>query len=312
MLPRGQTVLFAASGGGHLLQSIMLADELRLRSDSLWVTFDSPQSRSLLEGRRVEFFPDIPPRAYGAAALALPRFLRLLGRESFEAVLSTGAAIAAPALLAAALRSVSASYVESVSRFDGPSLTGRVLQHVPRVRCYTQHQAWEGGRWSYDRSVLDSLMVRGGPATGELAHDRPARVFVTLGTIRPFRFDALVDNLLRVLPEGTDVDWQLGCTGRTDLPGRSSDVLPAEDFDRLATEADLVITHGGVGSALRLLQLGVAPLVVPRRRARGEHIDDHQVQMAREFERSGLLHVCEAGAITTKDLVDLLPKDSVA
>ncbi len=316
MLPRGQKVLLAASGGGHLLQSLILADDLRLRDDSVWATFDTAQSRSLLRGRRVAFVPDIPSRAFGAAARALPDFSRRLGLEPYDAVLSTGAAIAAPALVAAALRGVPAYYVESVSRFDGPSLTGRVLQHVPRVRCYTQHRAWAGPRWSYDRSVVDRLRVRASvlPAQrtpDEQGHDGARRVFVTLGTIHPYRFDALVDNLLAVLPADADVSWQLGCTKRSDLPGRSSDVLSAEDFDRLASEADLVITHGGAGSALRLLQLGVAPLVVPRRRARGEHVDDHQVQIARELERSGLLRVCEAGAITQQDLLRLLQPPTV-
>ncbi len=304
MLPRKQKMLLAASTGGHLAQLRIISDVLDLDPESLWVTFDSAQSRSLLAGRRVRYLPYIRPRGYAAAARVLPRFHRLLRQERFEAVLSTGAAIAAPALIAAAVRGTPAHYVESVSRFDGPSVTGRFVEHIPGVQCYTQHRRWASSRWEYDVSVTDRLLAQV-PARPVAERSGGRRYFVTLGTIEPYRFDALVDNLLAVLPTGAEVTWQLGSTSRSDLPGRVTRYVPAEEFDRLATEADLVITHAGVGSALRLLDLGATPVLVPRRRARGEHVDDHQAQAARELERAGLVHLREAGTITAVDLEHL-------
>lgn len=312
MLPRGEKTLLVASTGGHLAQLLLVARMLDLHADSLWVTFDSPQSRSLLHDRRATFVPYIRPRGFLTAARTLPRFDRLLRAEAFSAVLSTGAAVAGPALLTATARHVPAYYLESISRYDGPSLTGRMVARLPGVRCYTQHRGWAGGRWSYDLSIADHLTARrprvgaGAPGSGSRA-----RVFVTLGTIAPYRFDALVDNLVRVLPAGADVTWQLGCTTRWDLPGTVHEVVSVADFDRLATDADLVVSHAGVGSALRMLDLGVRPLLVPRRSARGEHVDDHQLQAARELERAGLLPVREAGAITAQDVRRLLAGDDL-
>ncbi len=301
MLPRGRRSLLVASTGGHLAQLVLVSQMLDVHPDSVWVTFDSAQSRSLLAGRRVRYVPYIEPRGLGAALRAVPHFDRLLHEEQVDAVLSTGAAIAAPALAVAAARRVPAFYLESVSRFDGPSLTGRVVARIPGVHCYTQHPGWAGGRWSYDLSVTSRLTARRS-ARSSVRLPGGTRCFVTLGTIEPYRFDAVVDNLLAVLPEDAEVTWQLGSTVRSDLPGRVTRVVAAEEFDRLATEADVVITHAGVGSALRLLDLGVAPVLVPRRRSRGEHVDDHQAQAARELERAGLVLVREAGEITAADL----------
>ena len=56
--------LLAASTGGHLAQLCKWSATLGSSDDSLWVTFDTPQSRSLLDGRRVMHVPYIEPRDY--------------------------------------------------------------------------------------------------------------------------------------------------------------------------------------------------------------------------------------------------------
>jgi UDP-N-acetylglucosamine transferase subunit ALG13 len=54
-------------------------------------------------------------------------------------------------------------------------------------------------------------------------------------------------------------------------------------------EARVVVTHGGAGSVLGALAAGHRPLVVPRRAAGDEAVDDHQVDFARRLERDGLI-----------------------
>jgi UDP-N-acetylglucosamine--N-acetylmuramyl-(pentapeptide) pyrophosphoryl-undecaprenol N-acetylglucosamine transferase len=43
---------------------------------------------------------------------------------------------------------------------------------------------------------------------------------------------------------------------------------------------------------------------VPRRLAHGEHVDDHQIQIARELARRGLSVSVDADALTRDDLLD--------
>jgi UDP-N-acetylglucosamine transferase subunit ALG13 len=64
----------------------------------------------------------------------------------------------------------------------------------------------------------------------------------------------------------------------------------------------VVVCHSGVGSALEALDAGHSPILVPRRRAHGEHIDDHQLQVAADLERRGLALVRDPGELSTDDL----------
>src|SRR4051794_35918452 len=115
---------------------------------------------------------------------------------------------------------------------------------------------------------------------GRRAPDRLRRLVVTAGTISPYRFDRLVNAALEVAPLFDEVVWQLGTTLRTGLPGRAVDYLPEREFDDVLRSSDVVISHAGVGTVLHVLATGHVPLLVPRRGGLGEHIDDHQLQLA--------------------------------
>ncbi len=280
----GKKLLLAASTGGHLSQLHRLAERIEPSEDSLWVTFDKPQSRSLLQDERHRFIPYISPRDWAGVARGMRTFDRILRSESFDAVVSTGAAIALSSHLTSRRRRVPTIYIESVSRFDGPSVTGRILQRVPGIERFAQHDGYSPDRWSHEFSVLDTYHRD----ESWVGPDMPASIFVTLGTISPYRFDRLVEKLLSVAPKGTEFVWQLGVTDRTDLPGEVHTEMSAEAFSRAAREADLVVTHAGVGTVMGLLDMRRPSLVVPRRRSRNEHVDDHQLQITREVQRRGL------------------------
>jgi UDP-N-acetylglucosamine transferase subunit ALG13 len=51
-----------------------------------------------------------------------------------------------------------------------------------------------------------------------------------------------------------------------------------------------------------LLELGIHPIVVPRRKSRGEHVDDHQLQICRLVASLGIATVCEPEELTDATL----------
>lgn len=290
----GARTVLVASTGGHLAQLAMLRGRLRTAEGSLWITFDSPQARSVLNGERVTYVGYIKPRGYVDLIRAVPKILRALRTERPDAIVSTGAAIAVAALpLAVLCRVRRVVYIESFSRFSGPSLTGRILRWVPRLEMYTQHASWSDARWKATPPVLTGFRRTTKPAP---VRER-LRVFVTLGTIKPFRFDALVDALVK-LASSVDFVWQLGETTRDTLPGVGHAWMSAEDFDRAARDADVVVAHAGVGTALRLLEIGHYAILVPRRAVREEHVDDHQTQVAAAFDTLGIAKTVEAPKIS--------------
>lgn len=276
-----------ASTGGHLAQLVRWSTLLGSSPDSLWVTFESPQSESLLRGRRVMYVPYVAPRDARATFKAFRLMMAGVDwtREAFTAAITTGAAVGLAGLTAARLHRVPSCYIESVSRVNGPSLTGRIVSLNPKIATYCQYASWSSRRWQYCGSLFDSFRaVEKTPAI------KP-RLFVTLGTIRPYRFDALVNAILATgLVDETTV-WQLGVTDRTGLPGVVHEQMSAVDFDRHAAAADVVITHAGVGTIMHLMEMGHYPVVVPRRAADKEHVDDHQLQIAGLIESRGLAAV---------------------
>jgi UDP-N-acetylglucosamine--N-acetylmuramyl-(pentapeptide) pyrophosphoryl-undecaprenol N-acetylglucosamine transferase len=296
----GSRLLAVASTGGHLAQIVKIANAIGVADDTLFVTFESPQSDLLLRGKRVAFVPYIAPRDWRGIRMAAPVIRQLLDAEAFDACLSTGAGIALSALPHARLAGVRSLFIESLSRFDGPSLSGRLLAKWPGVETFTQHPEWASKRWKYAGDVaphLDGPRVQL-PTLGAA----PLRVLVSLGTIQPYRFDALIDAVLSSLPASSEVVWQLGCTTRDDLPGEVHETMPADEFVAAAEAADLVISHSGVGTAMALVDMGKPTILVPRRAARGEHVDDHQLQVCRALADRRLVLHAEADELDLKSL----------
>jgi UDP-N-acetylglucosamine--N-acetylmuramyl-(pentapeptide) pyrophosphoryl-undecaprenol N-acetylglucosamine transferase len=65
--------------------------------------------------------------------------------------------------------------------------------------------------------------------------------------------------------------------------------LEPSEVGLLMAEATILVTHAGVGTIVEALRAGHRPIVIPRRRHFGEHVDDHQLQVVRELTLLGLV-----------------------
>ncbi len=258
--------------------------------ESLWVTFDNPQSQSRLMNRRRTFVDYVAPRDFRGSARAARTVSRIVRGEKFDLCLSAGAAVAAFALPLVAARGISTHYVESLARALGPSVTGHLMAIAPRVSTYSQYESWASRRWPCAGTVFDEWSAE--PSTS-VASSGPRRVLVTLGTIRPYRFDRAVDAVLAILRPDDHVVWQLGATRRENLPGDVYEELPTDRLDAITAESDVVVAHAGVGSILQLLESNRCPVLAVRSRAHGEHIDEHQGQIAAAMAERGLARILD-------------------
>jgi hypothetical protein len=57
--------------------------------------------------------------------------------------------------------------------------------------------------------------------------------------------------------------------------------------------AKAVVCHGGPGTIIDCLRSGLKPIVVPRRKDLGEHVDNHQVRFTRRLASLGFIHLAE-------------------
>lgn len=292
------TALYVAAVGGHLQQLHLLRSRLRPVDEAiLWVTWDAAQSRSLLADEEKVFIRRVDPRDVRGVVGNMPAAHRLLRDHDVSRVVSTGAGISLSFLPLAAAHRVPAHYIESATRVTGPSLSGRLLRNVPGVRLYTQYPSWAGGRWCFRGSLFDDYLP---VADGD---PRPlARVLVALGTMERFGFRRLVERLVAVLPPEVSVTWQTGSTDVSGLPIDARSTMPVSEFQSALRDADVVVAHAGTGTALAALEAGKLPLLVPRRKAYGEHVDDHQVPTAAELERRGLAVMRDASVVSLTDL----------
>jgi len=280
------TTLLVSSVGGHLTQLHRLVPRLQgIDTDRQWVTFDTPQSRSLLAEESVLYLDYTGARDIKNVLRHMRVARRMFsGRHPFSTVVSTGSGIALSFLPLGRLRGASCHYIESFTRSAGPSMTGRLLSHVPGVAVYSQYPGWAQDPWRYAGSVFDAFAPGG--SVRESAQVR--RAVVTLGTMEDYAFRRLIDRLLALLPSEVDVLWQVGCTDVSDLALEAHKALPAEALKREVAAADVVIAHAGCGSAVTALEAGKMPVLVPRSAERGENIDDHQQLLAGELSRRGL------------------------
>ena len=60
-----------------------------------------------------------------------------------------------------------------------------------------------------------------------------------------------------------------------------------EEMKHLNKAARIVVTHAGAGSIITALQAETTVVVVPRLSRYGEHIDDHQLELARALSTEG-------------------------
>jgi UDP-N-acetylglucosamine transferase subunit ALG13 len=292
--------LLVASTGGHLAELERWSQTIGSSPDSLWVTSESPQSVSLLRDRRVLYVPYVAPRDAARTAHAFVRLMKEIDwrAEGFMSAVTTGAAVGLAGLAAARIHRIPAFYFESVSRVNGPSLSGRLAGLDPGINRLCQYEHLARGGWKYRRSLFDSFS-----AIPKHPVENP-RLFITLGTIHPYRFDAAVDAVLSTGLADSRTVWQLGATKRQGLPGTSVSQLSASEFEQSCRAADVVITHAGVGTIMNLMDMGISPVVAPRRAARNEHVDDHQTQIADLLRSRAIARVAEVEQLNKNTILE--------
>ena len=118
-------------------------------------------------------------------------------------------------------------------------------------------------------------------------------ILVTLGTQ-----DKSFERLLKAIDKQIDnkkikekVVVQAGYTKYKSNNMEIFDYCSPEELDKLMKKADLVITHGGVGSILGALKYNKPIIAAARLEKYKEHTNDHQLQIIGEFAKNG--HIIE-------------------
>lgn len=119
-------------------------------------------------------------------------------------------------------------------------------------------------------------------------------LFVTVGS-QKFQFNRLlraVDALVSTDAVEGGVFAQRGACGYIPKNYPSEAFLGRDRFSELMNQSDVVVTHGGTGAIIGAVKRGKRVVAVPRLACYGEHVDDHQVEIVRQFSNMGLIEPC--------------------
>ena len=125
-------------------------------------------------------------------------------------------------------------------------------------------------------------------------------ILVLLGT-QNNSFHRLLEEIEKNIKDKTikeEVIVQAGYTKYKSDKMRIIDLMSKEQLSQFQDEANLIITHGGVGSIVSSIEKGKKVIAVPRKHEFGEHVNNHQIQIVKDFDDKGYI-------IGIKDVEDL-------
>jgi len=147
-------ILLVASSGGHLAQLIALQPWWRDKK-RVWVTFDTADARSQLEGEDVVQAHYPTTRSMKNLVRNTMLAFRLLRRDPPAMVVSTGAGVAFPFFVFARIMGIPTIYIEVIDRLDSRTLTGRLCRPFA-TRFFVQ---WEQQRELYPQSTVIGTLL---------------------------------------------------------------------------------------------------------------------------------------------------------
>lgn len=112
-------------------------------------------------------------------------------------------------------------------------------------------------------------------------------IFVTVGTHEQ-PFNRLLEYIDKLKENGMITEEVIMQTGFSTYQPKYCEwekLYPFSKMKEFVEKARIVITHGGPSSFIMPLQIGKIPVVVPRQKRYGEHINDHQIDFCREVAR---------------------------
>ncbi|WP_160152876.1 glycosyltransferase [Microbulbifer sp. ALW1] len=121
-------------------------------------------------------------------------------------------------------------------------------------------------------------------------------IFVSVGTQLPF------DRLISAMDEwasghqGSSVFAQIGESRYVPRNINFEKSLSISEYTDFFNEANLVVSHAGMGTIITALETRKPLIIMPREFSRGEHRNDHQIATAEKFSHFDLIHVVRDSA----------------
>ena len=259
--------------------------------DRVWITSEGVYAEELRRsGETVRTLPRLDRSAFSISAAR--RSAELALRERPQIILTSGAGLVVPFCVVGRAMGASIVFVETMARVRTPSTSARAVSRLG-AHMFVQ---WEELGASFERVVVCRPLLLEG--IGSVAPTAGEGTFVTLGSHdQPFRW---LTRLVKVATEAgvlpRPIVLQDGTrTNAPDWADVHHQYVSPDSFRSLVVGSAVVVAHAGAGAMASSLQLGHRPVVVPRQKSLGEHVDDHQLDLADKLESLGYIERGDRG-----------------
>lgn len=142
-------------------------------------------------------------------------------------------------------------------------------------------------------------------------------ILVLLGTQNNsfFRLLDKIEDCINNKLINEEVIVQAGYTSYTSNNMKILDFISETELNKLVEKANLIITHGGVGSIINSLKLNKKVIAVSRLAKYNEHVNDHQTQIVKSFNDQGYIIGLEDVNLlddTLKRVADFVPEKYIS
>lgn len=293
-----EPVLFVCSNGGHTSEALKIALSLPGTERFFWITErGNHKLQKVVPTSNLKYVQRVPYKSLFHSVLAgfssIPLILKLRPRT----VISTGAGLALFILPITLLFGAETYFVESLSRINSLSLTGKLLSYFPKINVLSAtYQSQNSRITKYQSDFLNYRVVQKFPTKSK----KNLKILVLTGTNNEFNFQRLHNYIVSISQPGDLVTWQGPPPVSATMPFRyvsEIDVIPE------LQNYDLTISHAGVGIFFDFLDSKKVPILFPRDSKFGEHVDNHQVDFAHYLLKKSLCFVVDINKTTRSDLI---------
>lgn len=119
-------------------------------------------------------------------------------------------------------------------------------------------------------------------------------ILVTVGS-QKFQFNRLlkkIDELVEKKVITEEVFAQVGASDYKPKNYQYVDFMAQTEFNKKLDECDLLITHAGTGVIVNAVKKDKKVIAIPRLQKYGEHVDDHQIQLIKQFDELNFIEPC--------------------
>lgn len=119
-------------------------------------------------------------------------------------------------------------------------------------------------------------------------------ILLTVGS-QKFQFNRLLKKIDELIEKKIITDIVFAQIGVSDYRPKNFeyvDFMTQEEFSKKMDESDIVITHAGTGVIVNAVKKEKKVIAIPRLAKYNEHVDDHQIQLIKEFDELNFIEPC--------------------